>query len=228
MVFRLRFGQPLVQILDPLLIQRVGVQELRQKAWRRPASLLLVEGAESLPERNRLFRVVARPRHINEPDVVCFGFLFSAMRQLPSHLRAYPEGGRGHRLPAGVGSRDGRTEELTAAVQNQLLADPFRAMMRHGVAYFVAEHRRETGVVLSNRQNPRVDPNFPPGQTKRIGFGAFKYHKLPLCIGQVLTCYGGNSFGDSLHHLVGRRIMIDGSTALKLVETRQPQLRFLA
>src|SRR5262245_29382879 len=70
----LGFGQPPSDALDAMGVARVVAEELRRLFSLRRAQ-------HPFPERERLARVVARSRHVDQPDMVRFGFLLAAERK---------------------------------------------------------------------------------------------------------------------------------------------------
>src|SRR5437870_3342205 len=80
-VLGLGLRHPGLELLDAGAIIGVGAQKDRRAA---AASLLDIRG-ESFPKRHRLLRVVAGARHVDQPAMVCFGFLVATMRQFHAY-----------------------------------------------------------------------------------------------------------------------------------------------
>ena len=64
-------------MFDACLVERVSAQKLRP--WRCRAALLLVVFHEPLPELDCFARIVARSRHVDQPDMIRFRFLSTAV-----------------------------------------------------------------------------------------------------------------------------------------------------
>src|SRR5262249_54757880 len=93
----LGFGQPGSDAIDAVSVARVVAEELRRLFPLRRAQ-------HPLPEREGLVRVVARPRHVDEPDVVGLGFLRAAERKRRSGVQQCEDS---HVLAGGEGDAAG-------------------------------------------------------------------------------------------------------------------------
>src|SRR5438128_4584298 len=82
-ILALDFRQPFLELLDPYFIQRVGAQ----KAQAVAAAMLPVVFGETLPEPDGGFRLVSGAGHVNQAEMVRFGFLQTAVRQFAADFR---------------------------------------------------------------------------------------------------------------------------------------------
>jgi hypothetical protein len=90
------------------------------------------------------------------------------------------------------------------------------------------DHSSQSGFVLGDRKNPRVNAHFPAGKTEGIGLVAFEHHELPLCMGHIFACDGGDALAHPLNHRVHLWIPTDRRFLLQLFEGGEAQFRFLA
>ena len=81
MILRFGLGKPLLELFDPNIVDWMGPK----KRWSRIAAGFLVVIGKSLPKSDCGCRVVSRPGHVNQSDVVGLGFLLSAVRQFSTH-----------------------------------------------------------------------------------------------------------------------------------------------
>ena len=99
--------------------------------------------------------------------------------------------------------------------------------MGDGMADFMAENRRQSGIGLGDGQDPRIHANFSPGQTEGVGFLTFKDDELPLCVGHVLSGDLRDALPDALHLCVQVWIVTDRRVLFELIEARKAELHFL-
>ena len=184
---------------------------------RRLAAFLVGIVGETLPERQRLPRVVAGPRHIQQPQVVRLQLLGTGVGQDDPHRGADAVGGE-HQLLGELGVLvQGLGQGQAAHLHQQLLGQALRTVAGHGVGHLVTDDRGHTGLVLRDVQDPRIHPHLAAGQTKGIGRVRFvEDHELPVGIGQVH--HRGDVAADPIDHGVDLRVVGDGDLPFHLLE----------
>ena len=80
-----------------------------------------------------------------------------------------------------------------------LTLDPFGDMLRRRMRDLVAEHCREPGVVLGQRQDARVDDDLPARQAVRVGLVLAEQRHLPDERRLVSARHGLDPPGNALH-----------------------------
>src|SRR5690349_12406027 len=122
-----------------------------QKANRAGAALLLAVFRKALPKSNGFAWVVASAGHINQPNVVRFGFLLAIVGQFDAYLRAQTVSSHCDTLIFRVGARECSAQRLANALRYLRLAHAGGAVMRDGVTGFMTQNRREARVILCDR-----------------------------------------------------------------------------
>jgi hypothetical protein len=196
-----------------------------QKLWRSSAGLVPV-GLEAFPERDCRLRIVTSARHVDQPAMVGLGFLGATVRQQHRGLGAEPIEFTNNARPPGIFRIDIRAETLPEEVLRHSLAHTFASVLKRGVGDLVPEHRRQSGVVLRERQDARVHAYLAAGQTKCVGLLAFKDDEFPLRIWKV--DHGADALPDAPYHRIGRGVVADGLLLLHLIEAADPELSHLA
>src|SRR5262249_13797190 len=182
----LGFGQPGSDAIDAVSVARMVAEELRRLLPLRRAQ-------HPLPERERLVRVVARPGHVDEPDVVGFGFLRAAerKRRAGAHERLDAD-----ELSGGEGDAAGEDRGRDGG---QVLAlDPLGDVLRGRVRDLVAEDGRKAGVVLRDWQDAGVDDDLAAGQAVGVGDVLAEERHLPDEVGLVAPGDGLDALRDPL------------------------------
>src|SRR3954471_14527020 len=190
------------------------------------AALLLVVSRESLPEVHSFLGVVSSLGHINETNVIRFGFLFAAVGKRAPELSTQSKSRSGEALHAGIRSGES-AHDRAAGLEDHLFTHPLSTVMSGGVSDLMAEHRCQAGFIFGNRQNAFVNSDFSSWQTKRIRFRTIKDYEFPLRIRQVLGSHGSQPLANPLDHGIGSSIVADWCFLFHLIKARQPQLRLL-
>src|SRR6266513_1249678 len=121
----------------------------REKLRRLSATCAL----HSLPKPNALARVVCGTSHVMQPNLVSFGFEFSAELHEYAELRASTE--RSHDCTLFVVIHDGHQDcdARERSLREFLFQIALRTMAGGGVRHFVAEHRREPSLAFGDGKN---------------------------------------------------------------------------
>ena len=176
-----------------------------RKELRRP---LPAEGIEVLPDLDRGPGVVAGLGHVDQADLVGFGFLGSGIGQDD------PEGGRLGRelrpLDPGRGA-DG----LGAGLYQHLLADPLGAVFGQHVGDFMRHNGGQLMLGLDHLEQAGVHADLASGQGEGIGIGVLEEDELP---GKPrLAAHVGDTSAGPLHRLAEPGIAGDAGLGLDLL-----------
>src|SRR5262249_27026885 len=122
----LGFGQPGSDAIDAVSVARMVAEDLRRLLPLRRAQ-------HPLPKRERLVRVVAGPRHVDEPDVVGFGLLRAAERKRRTGVQQ-----REYAHVLGGGEGDAAGDDRGCDAGQVLALDPLGDMLRRGMGDLLA------------------------------------------------------------------------------------------
>jgi hypothetical protein len=143
-----------------------------------------------LPKRDRLARIISRPRHVHQPDLVRFRLLRARIGQ-----RDADQCGGGRQLHDGLALRC-RPQHLQAALLDHLLANPLGGVTGADVSDLMAEHSCELVVVPRYFKQPDVDADLAAGQRKGIRRRVVDHRELPPGVGD--TAHLGDPRSDRL------------------------------
>src|ERR1041385_837546 len=116
--------------------------------------MLLPVIGKTLPEIQRLHWVISSSRHIYQTNMVRFRFLRATMWQRPS-VFCYPAISEiESTLVEFIGAGDRGPHILAKLLHRRRFAHPLRAVMGGRMTDFMADHRRQFGIVLDNLQQP--------------------------------------------------------------------------
>ncbi len=202
----------------------MGAQECRPTG----AAGLLGVGLEALPEGDGFVGVVASAGHVDEADVIGFGFLRAAVGQFKADFGSDAIGDLGDALPSGIGGGDGGAEDLAAGLHEHGLAYAFAAVTCGGVSHFVADDSGKANFGFGNGEDAGVDADLAAGEAEGVGFLAFEDDKFPVGIGHVRGGDAGDLIAHALDHGVQGGVLVDGGFFLQLFETGEAEFHFLA
>ena len=139
--------------------------------------------AETLPESGSLGRIVARLGHEHQPDVVGFGFVFSAVGENHAVLGRGPIGFHDHLFSLRVLRLRGVGHRLLCGLDRVALANSLAAMPCDGVRDFVGHHNGQSRFRFADRQNAFMDRYLAAGQAKGVLLRRRDQLEFPLVIG---------------------------------------------